>query len=61
MSGIDAKIEKSTNMVKSLERFKDANDLETIILHMENPVELERQIFREDFMSKQRSQGTYLI
>lgn len=61
MYGMDAEFDKKTVMDKSLERFKDANDLETIILHMENPVELERQIFREMYMSKQRSHGIKLI
>ncbi len=61
MYGIDAKFDKKSVMDKSLARFKDANDLETIILHMENPVELERQIFREEYMTMQRTNGTKQI
>ena len=51
MWGIDVKFNKEDMMKKSIERFKNATDIETITLHMTKPVELERLVFYEDYLT----------
>ena len=61
MWGIDCKFNKEDLMKKSIERFKNATDIETITLHMTKPVELERIVFYEDYLTLQKQYGISLI
>ena len=46
MSDIDSKFDKEANMKLAFKAFKEAEDSETIIQHMQDPVELERRVFK---------------
>lgn len=48
-------------MDRAVKKFMEATDYETIILHMTDPVALERQIFHETFMGFKRNEGTAMI
>ena len=50
MYNLEIKFDKDKNMANAIQRFIDAQDHETIILHMKNPVELERIVFNEKYL-----------
>ena len=50
MDSIDTVFNKEENMKEAFKAFKEAEDSETIIQHMQDPVELERRVFKDKFI-----------
>lgn len=50
MDSIDTVFNKEDNMKEAFKAFKEAEDSETIIQHMQDPVELERRVFKNKFI-----------
>ena len=48
---IDSEITKQENLRQSNKVFQDAEDTETIILHMRDPIELEKRVFKRKYKS----------
>ena len=51
----ESEIRKKDIQAEATQRFQNAVDTETIVQHIVAPIEQEKQIFRERFMSRQRS------
>ena len=48
---IDSEITKQENLKQSNKVFQDAEDTETIIMHMRDPIELEKRVFKRKYKS----------
>ena len=46
-----SEITKQENLRQSIKVFQDAEDTETIILHMRDPIELEKRVFKRKYKS----------
>ena len=55
ISSIDSIFTKEDNLKYSNKVFQEAEDIETIIQHMTQPVDLERKCFKKKYMSLQKS------
>ena len=53
MQQIDSKFTKEDNLKATNKVFQEAEDTETIILHMISPVDLERRVFKKEFRKYQ--------
>ena len=48
---IDSEITKQENLMQTNKVFQEAEDTETIMLHMKNPIELEKRVFKRKYKS----------
>ena len=58
---IETKFNKEDNMKEAFKAFKEAEDSETIIQHMMEPVELERRVFKDRYIKTSHSYANQLI
>ena len=61
MYSIDSDILKTNVQAEAFKRFQDAEDHQTIILHMINPIKLEQMIFEERYQTLQAKYLTQTI
>ena len=61
MDSIDTLFSKEDNMKEAFKAFKDAEDSETIIQHMQDPIELEKRVFKDKFIKTPHTYASQII